>query len=93
MAGKPKAGGRSHKATYARDKKNPGQYLIRVSGPSAAKFAGRSVPVTRKDDSEDTEELETCIWAGVDEETHDPVALYKFKAKPKTPMDDDEIPF
>ena len=47
MAEAPK---RSHKATYARDKRKGG-YLIRVIGPNAAAFAGREVPVIRKDDS------------------------------------------
>lgn len=72
---------RSHKATYARDKRNPGAYLVRVIGPHASAFAGRSVPVVRKDDSESVEKLTVCIWAGNDEETGKPVALYRFEAR------------
>lgn len=73
---------RQHKATYARDKKKGG-YLVRVQGPHAAEFAGRTVPVTRMDNSEETEELDGLIWTGNDTETGKPVALYSFKAKPK----------
>lgn len=81
--GIPPKGERSHKATFATDKRNPGGYLIRVIGPHAAAFAGRDVPVTRKDDSESVERLTACIWAGVDEETGKPVALYRFESKPR----------
>lgn len=83
---------RLHKATYARDKRNPGSYLIRVIGPNAGSFAGRDVPVTRKDDTESVETLEMAIWAGTDEETGRPVALYRFSQRPR----DDEpvdLPF
>lgn len=85
-------GERLHKATFATDKRNPGQYLIRVIGPTAAAFAGRDVPVTRKDDSESVETLAACIWAGIDEETGKPVALYRFVAKPRAD-EPDEIAF
>lgn len=88
MAEAPK---RSHKATYARDKRKGG-YLIRVIGPSAAAFAGREVPVIRKDDSETMEKLDGLIWSGTDEETGKPVALYSFEARPKDDLND-EIPF
>ena len=81
---------REHKATYAKDKRNGG-YLIRVIGPHANMFAGREVPVVRKDDSETMETLESVIWAGTDEETGRPVALYKFLAKQRD--DADVIPF
>ena len=74
---------RQHKATYATDKRNPGGYLIRIQGPFASAFAGRDVPVTRKDDSENMEHLERCIWAGMDAESNVPVALYKFAPKPR----------
>lgn len=82
-------GKRQHKATYATDKRKGG-YLVRVQGPNANAFAGRKVPVTRKDDSEDIEELERLIWSGKDEETGQPCALYSFKAKPR---DADELAF
>ena len=74
--------GRSHKATYSTDKKNGG-YLVRVAGPHAGEFAGREVPVVRKDDTETMEKLVRLIWKGTDEETGKPVALYAFEARPK----------
>jgi hypothetical protein len=80
---------RQHKATYATDKRNGG-YLIRVAGPNAAKFAGKTVPVTLKNDSEQNEMLERLIWAGKDKESGENVALYKFAPKPRE-MED--IPF
>lgn len=82
MAKEPKATGRKHKATYARDKKKGG-YLIRVAGPQAAGFAGRDVPVTMRDDSEHVEKLDALIWSGVDSESGENVALYSFLAKPR----------
>jgi hypothetical protein len=82
---------RQHRATYARNKKKGG-YLIRVEGPHAAQFAGRIVPVTKKDGSESEEEIAELLWTGTDDTTAKPVALYTFVAKPKDDMDD-EIPF
>lgn len=73
---------RQHKATYARDKQKGG-YLIRVEGPHAAAFAGREVPVVRRDDTEELEKLTALIWSGNDEETGKPVALYAFEPRPK----------
>jgi hypothetical protein len=73
---------RSHKATYARDKKQGG-YLIRVMGPHSNAFAGREVPVTRMDNSEEKEKLVRLIWSGKDDDTGQPVSLYSFEAKPK----------
>lgn len=85
---------RLHKATFATDKRNPGKFLIRVQGPTASAFAGREVPVMRKDDSESMEKLTRCVWAGTDEESKQPVALYHFEPKPKAPADDgDDLPF
>jgi hypothetical protein len=85
-----------HRATYARDKKKGG-YLVRIIGPHAAQFAGRSVPVHRMNVEEPTmETLDRLIWSGVDEGFDDkpgtglPAALYSFKAKPR---EDTEIPF
>lgn len=77
---------RKHKATYATDKRNGG-YLIRVAGPHANKFAGREVPVTTRDGAEHLEELEKMVWAGKDEQNGEPVALYKFKAKPQEKLE------
>lgn len=94
MAKKPQTENEpAHKATYASDKYNPGQYNIRVIGPHAAKFSGRVVPVTRKDDSTSEETLGKCFWSGVDKDTGRPVALYHFEAKPRDEELDDEIPF
>lgn len=80
---------RSHKATYATDKKKGG-YLVRVAGPHAPDFAGREVPVTRRDGTEGLEMLEKVIWTGKDQESGETVALYKFASKPR---DMDEIVF
>lgn len=77
---------RQHRATYSRDNKKGG-YLIRVKGPSAERFAGREVPVTLKSGDEHTETLEELIWTGIDQESGEPIALYKFQAKPKTQQD------
>lgn len=75
-------GKRQHKATYARDKRDGG-WNIRVQGPSANKFAGRDVPVTRFDLTEGTETLDTLLWFGKDKDTGENVALYSFTPKPK----------
>lgn len=73
---------RAHKATYASDKRNGG-YLIRVQGPNSNRFAGKDVPVTTKSGVEHMEKLEKLIWTGKDQETGQPVTLYKFASKPK----------
>ena len=72
---------RQHRATYARDKQMGG-YLIRVLGPRSNMFAGRVVPVVLKNGDEQEETLDRLIWSGKDEESGEPVTLYKFKAKP-----------
>lgn len=90
---KESSSGRLHKATFATDKRNPGGYLIRIIGPTAAAFAGREVPVTRKDDTESVEKLTTCIWAGMDEETGRPVALYRFESRPRDEDAEADLPF
>lgn len=73
---------RQHKATYARDKRKGG-YIVRVAGPHADKFAGRVVPVTRRDESESEEKLLALLWTGPDSETGETVALYSFEARPR----------
>lgn len=89
---------RAHKATYATDKRNGG-YLIRVVGPNAAVFAGRTVPVTLKSGDEHDEKLTRLIWSGIDTGTKenpgtgDPVALYKFESKPREATTEDELGF
>lgn len=100
----PDAPKRLHKATFARDKRNPGGYLIRVEGPTAAAFAGREVPVTRQDGTESMEKLTVAVWAGIDEgqpasngrparaATGKPVALYHFEARERDDATDD-LPF
>lgn len=77
-----KGSARAHKATYATDKRNGG-YLIRVAGPNAGAFAGREVPVTTKAGDEHDEKLIRLIWTGVDKESGETVALYKFESKPR----------
>jgi hypothetical protein len=96
---------RLHKATFARDKRNPGKYLIRVVGPTAAAFAGRTVPVTRQDNSESMEKLTVAVWSGIDEGmpasngrpatkgTGLPVALYAFEAREREDTPTDDLPF
>lgn len=76
--------GSHHKATFARDKRQGG-YLIRVEGPHANRFAERTVPVTRFDGSESDVTLAALVWAGKDEKTGKPVALYSFVADKKEP--------
>lgn len=83
MAKKENGQQRQHKATYARDKRNPGKYNIRIQGPHATVFEGRVIPVTRKDNSEENEKLLDCFWAGNDEDTGQPVALYHFEPRPR----------
>ena len=85
----PAVGKRLHKATYAKDKLKGG-YLVRVEGLHSNMFAGRDVPVVRKDDSETVETLDSLIWTGKDNESGKPVTLYSFVAKPK---DDIEVAF
>ena len=79
-----------HRATYATDKRQGG-YLIRVQGPQSNAFVGRTVPVILKAGGIQHEELERLIWTGKDEETGQPVSLYKFKAKPKEPTEEIEF--
>jgi hypothetical protein len=76
-----KSSGGQHRATYASDKRNGG-YLVRVVGPYANRFAGREVPVTLRLGGVQPEMLERLIWSGVDQETKQPVALYKFRSRP-----------
>jgi hypothetical protein len=73
---------RSHKATYATDKRTGG-YLVRVAGPNAERFAGRVVPVNTKAGAEHLETLSRLVWTGSDKETGEKVALYKFESKPR----------
>jgi hypothetical protein len=80
---------RKHKATYASDKRTGG-YLVRVSGPYPEKFIGREVPVTTRMGAEHVEKLVKLVWTGKDQESGEPVALYKFEAKPR---EDVQLPF
>lgn len=92
---KEKSNGRRHKATYAKDKFTGG-WKVRVVGPQANRFAGRVVPVIRKDDSEESETLEDLVWSGpdTDPDTGEPTgrgiaALYNFTPKPKGESDEE----
>jgi hypothetical protein len=67
---------------YARDKRIGG-YLIRVAGPFSERMVGMEVPVTLKDGTEHQEKLLSLIWGGVDKETGDKVALYRFESRPR----------
>ncbi len=81
-------GKRTHKATYASDKRNSG-YNIRVVGPHANEFAGEEVPVETKNGEEHTERLLRLLWSGpdLDPATKEPTgrlaALYSFESRPK----------
>lgn len=85
-----------HVATYAQDKRTGG-YNIRIVGEYPEKFAGREVPVTRKDGSKNTEKLTRLLWSGPDKdpetkkETGRQAALYSFQARPRE--EQQEMPF
>ncbi len=85
---------RQHRATYARDKRKGG-YLIRVQGPHAGEFAGRTVPVVTKSGDEKMEQLDGLIWTGTDDGEVSgytgPCALYSFVPKPREELE--ELPF
>jgi hypothetical protein len=81
-------GKRTHRATYASDKRNGG-FNVRVVGPHANEFAGEEVPVKTKSGEEHMEKLIKVLWSGadIDPETKQPTgynaALYSFEARPK----------
>lgn len=81
-------GKRTHRATYAADKRNGG-FNIRVVGPNANEFAGETVPVETKNGEEHEEKLIRLLWAGDDtdpqtkELTGRKAALYSFEARPR----------
>jgi hypothetical protein len=81
-------GKRTHRATYAADKRNGG-FNIRVVGPNANEFAGETVPVETKNGEEHQEKLVRLLWAGDDtdpqtkELTGRKAALYSFEARPR----------
>jgi len=79
---------RQHIATFATDKRNGG-YLVRVLGPFSNRFAGREVPVTRKDKTETAVQLDRVVWSGKDTDTGKPVSLYTFVPEEQA----DDIPF
>lgn len=93
QAKKTTAPKRSHVATYARDKRKGG-WIIRVAGPNAGAFAGRTVPVTlNANKGEHDEELTHLIWQGIDQESGGPVALYGFNPKPRDEEDGEQADF
>ena len=81
-----------HKATYSRDSSGYG-YVIRVQGPHATQFARREVPVTLKSGEVHQETLQKMVWSGTDRETGEPVALYRFEAKPREEAEAEQIDF
>jgi hypothetical protein len=72
---------RKHRATYSTDKR-AGGYLVRVAGPFAERFAGKTVPVTLKNGAKHEEKLLRVIWTGTDTDSGEKVALYKFEPRP-----------
>jgi hypothetical protein len=93
---KEKVNGRQHKATFAKDSRNPGSYNIRIEGPRAGEFASREVPVTMRDGTEKTVKLLDCFWCKPHAERTDEdgnvieparpgimVGLYHFKPEQK----------
>lgn len=86
----PSKDGRSHRASYAKDRVKGG-YNVRIVGPSAPKLGNRWVPVTRVDGSENMEYVRDIIWSGTDDDTGQPVALFEMWKAPKD--EQDEIPF
>lgn len=92
--GETKTPQRLHRAAYTRDKKNPGQWLVRVSGPHAKEFEGREVPVTVNGGGEQIETLARGVFAGIDDGKINPAdkgqnyCLYQIVPKPKaTPQE------
>ena len=61
-------------ATYAKDKRNEGQYNVRVVGDGAADLEGQTVHVRTASGAEKPETLVRRIWSGDD--NGQPVALY-----------------
>lgn len=93
---KEKGNGRQHKATFAKDNRNPGKYNVRIEGPNAGKFSMREVPVTMRDGTEKTVKVLDCFWSEAHSERTDDegniieparpgimVALYHFKPEPR----------
>ena len=62
--------------TYARDKRNEGQYNVRAVGPEAGAQVGQTVHVTTSGGAERPETLGRKIWEGTDNDSGQPVALY-----------------
>ena len=62
--------------TYARDKRNEGQYNVRAVGPEAGAQEGQTVHVTTASGAEKPETLGRKIWEGTDNDSGQPVALY-----------------
>lgn len=61
-------------ATYSKDKRNEGQYNVRVIGDGAADLEGQTVHVRTASGAEKPETLGRRIWSGKD--NGQPVALY-----------------
>lgn len=84
---------RKHTATYSYNQRAQ-QYLVRVVGPHADKFAGKEIPVTRKGGAENTEQLIRVTKSGIDEgkvtpeNKGKPYALYTFVQKPRGEADE-----
>ena len=83
----PPKEGRQHRASFSRDK-NTGGFNIWVEGPNATKFAGKYVPVTLFDGSEQMEKCIKLTWSGVSSLTDKPAAVYTFMKKARAKKDD-----
>lgn len=85
-----------HKATFCKDNYN-GRWSIRVTGPTANRFAGRIIPVVRSSGEIVYEETGNLQWTGVDDgsviasDAGKNVAIYGHKPKPR--QLDEDIPF
>lgn len=90
--------GRSHKASFSKDNRNPGKYNVLIEGPNAHKFANKTVPVSKRDGGERDIQLLDCFWFGPDEGREDEngiqieapkpghfKALYHFKPEERPP--------
>ncbi len=85
----PVSGKGSHRATFSRDKKNPGKFLVRVVGPYAEKFENREVPVQVNDGTTKMTKLTRAIASGEDDGKIIPAdkgkkwVLYHFEQAPR----------
>ena len=68
------------KFSYAKDRKNEGQYNIRAIGSGAAGYTGQTITVTTAGGAGKSETLGKCFWSGVGNDGVE-VALYSKAAQ------------